>query len=146
VYGATLQQQWLVPCSCVVLLPGVDVMERGIVWLRLYCALCLWLHSHSAPGSLKLPVFTNSTPFYYPLVGSWGTLAFPKQWEQFLHWFRQLRVHLTTPSIDSHDQARQLHHLTMTMTQTEEPLFRPYINGTMPSRWFRGKQARLPLV
>ncbi|ELR15070.1 uncharacterized protein ACA1_214990 [Acanthamoeba castellanii str. Neff] len=62
-----------------------------------------------APGSLQLPVFTNSTPFFYPLIGSWGTLAFPKPWEQFIHWFRQIK--------------------------TADPSFQPFIDKTLPSKW-----------
>lgn len=81
-YGFSLQQQMLVPCS------SKDKRPLG------------------------LPLHSNSTPYFYPLVGSWGTLVFPKQWEEFLFWFRQRRL---TPS------------------------FKPNIDTFKTTQWFRNK-------
>jgi hypothetical protein len=63
--------------------------------------------------SLGLPVHTNFAPYFYPMVGSWGTLLFPKPWEQFLHWYRQRK--------------------------TETPDFKPYIKDNIFSHWLQAR-------
>lgn len=61
---------------------------------RVDCAHCMrgdWIR---VSGSVSLPMNTNSTPYLYPLIGSWGTLVFPKPWEKFLHWYHERKVHV----------------------------------------------------
>jgi hypothetical protein len=90
-------------------------------------------------------VFTNSTPFLYPLIGSWGTLAFPKPWEQFIHWFRQIKVWPQSFRPVPLSQGMQTSSSHIPPAQTADPSFQPFIDKTLPSKWMIKKPVQVTL-
>lgn len=66
-------------------------------------------------GKRHIRIGQSEKVFLYYLVGSWGYAPEPKNWNGFRKWFH---------------------------THVCDKEFKPYVDGLIPSRWFRGQEKR----